>query len=73
MTLAGIKRNTENLQSKLVVLMDKRELKYRDRTPRWKRSKTGREFNDDSRILYELLEAVANFNTVINQPFEEEE
>lgn len=73
MTLARIKRNTERLQNQLTELIDKREIKLSDRSPRWQRSKTGREFSDENRILSELFEAVANFNTVINQPFDEEE
>jgi hypothetical protein len=72
-TMTTTKKTAERLQNMLIDLLDERARKQKTRSPRWHRSKKGREFEDENRILGELLDAVDNFNTVINQPFEEEE
>lgn len=72
-TLPTTKKTAERLENMLNDLIFIRNEKYKHRSPRWKRSKTGREFEDETRILGELFEAVEHFNVVINQPFDEEE
>lgn len=72
-TLTTTKKTAVRLQNMLVDLLDERSRKEKTRRPRWHRSKSGREFKDENRILGELCDALDHFNTVIEQPFEEEE
>lgn len=73
MNLNSLTRQTEKLAPKIHNYLAIRQAKYLQRSDRWKKSKSGRKWQDDSRIILELYQAVDNFKTVINQPFEEEE
>lgn len=72
-TLGTIKRRAETLENMTIELYEKRIAKYRDFSPRQKHTRKGREFDDENRIIAEFIEALRHFNTIINQPFEEEE
>lgn len=73
MRLQRVIHNADRLERQILEQIQIRSEKYDERTPRWQRSRRGREFKLDTHLLKKLAGALEEFSGAIQQPTGEEE